>query len=749
MMSRNRSPSSSINTLNSETTTTTSESDDGNNSSLRSNSFRRPFRRNGAFKKKKYSIILDHSFHPRFFKQPTFCSHCREFIWGVLNKQGYQCEVCSLVVHKRCHELVTFKCPGADKGIETDPRKVHKFQLHTYSTPTFCDHCGSMLYGVYKQGFQCKSCLMNFHKRCRPNVPNLCGCDAVEKRGRIELRIQVKNLNNNHHHSDDDNHNNNNDNDNNHIENINDKMIICCDIRKAKNLCIMDPNGLSDPYVKVKLLSSNYQSLNNNRESITKYKTKIIRNTLNPEWNERICIEIGPQDRDKRLLISVWDWDRTSRNDFIGSLSFGVSELIKQSVEGWYKLLNEEEGAYYNEPLPPPGENLIDYLQKKLHINNIEQQQEQQFRSTVSEKNSHDNHDSKEHLFHSLTKHHHHHSKDFKLNDGLDSFNLLKILGKGSFGKVLLAELKKNPKQLYAIKVLKKDVLIMADDIESAMIEKRVLALTNKPPFLLGLHSCFQDKERLYFVMEYVTGGDLMFQIQKFRKFKEPIACFYATEIAIGLFFLHERGIVYRDLKLDNILLDSEGHIKIGDFGMCKEGIFGSKTAHTFCGTPDYIAPEIIKGIPYSKSVDWWSYGVLLYEMLTGQAPFDGEDEDELFQNIIDHNVLYPKSISKEAKDLCKAFLVKDSQQRLGSGINDELKIKNHPFFRRIDWIKILNKEIQPPYKPQITDDRLVENFDINFTKSQLTMTPSDKSVIANLNGNEFDGFSYVNPLYI
>ncbi|KAH9420538.1 hypothetical protein DERP_000964 [Dermatophagoides pteronyssinus] len=253
MMSRNRSPtSSSINTLNSETTTTTSESDDGNNSSLRSNSFRRPFRRNGAFKKKKYSIVLDHSFHPRFFKQPTFCSHCREFIWGVLNKQGYQCEVCSLVVHKRCHELVTFKCPGADKGIETDPRKVHKFQLHTYSTPTFCDHCGSMLYGVYKQGFQY-------------------------------------------------------------------------------------------PYVKVKLLSSNYQSLNNNRESITKYKTKIIRNTLNPEWNERICIEIGPQDRDKRLLISVWDWDRTSRNDFIGSLSFGVSELIKQSVEGWYKLLNEEE----------------------------------------------------------------------------------------------------------------------------------------------------------------------------------------------------------------------------------------------------------------------------------------------------------------------------------------------------------------------------------------------------------------------
>ncbi|OTF81950.1 kinase C-like protein, partial [Euroglyphus maynei] len=530
-------------------------------------------------------------FHPRFFKQPTFCSHCREFIWGVLNKQGYQCEICSLVVHKRCHELVTFKCPGADKGIETDPRKVHQFQLHTYSTITFCDHCGSMLYGLYKQGFQCRSCLMNFHKRCRPNVPNLCGCDAVEKRGRIELRIQVNAFNDHN-----DGHVENKSNNNNVMIN-NDKMIICCDIRKAKNLCIMDPNGLSDPYVKVKLLSSNHQSLNNNRESITKYKTKIIRKTLNPEWNERICIEIGPQDRDKRLLISVWDWDRTSRNDFIGSLSFGVSELIKQPVEGWYKLLNEEEGAYYNEPLPPPGENLIDYLQQ-LQIN---VQQEQQVRRAVSERNHDDNHDtSKDDFFHSLTRH-----KDLKLS-GLDSFDILKILGKGSFGKVLLAESKKNPDQLYAIKVLKKDVLIMADDIESALIEKRVLALNNKPPFLLGLHSCFQDKERLYFVMEYVTGGDLMFQIQKFRKFKEPIACFYAAEIAIGLFFLHDSGIIYRDLKLDNVLLDSEGHIKIGDFGMCKEGIFGSKTAHTFCGTPDYIAPEIIKSIPYSKSADWY-----------------------------------------------------------------------------------------------------------------------------------------------
>ncbi|XP_053307586.1 protein kinase C zeta type isoform X2 [Spea bombifrons] len=339
---------------------------------------------------------------------------------------------------------------------------------------------------------------------------------------------------------------------------------------------------------------------------------------------------------------------------------------------------------------------------------------------------------------------------------GLQDFDLIRVIGRGSYAKVLLVRLKKND-QAYAMKVVKKELVHDDEDIDWVQTEKHVFEQASNNPFLVGLHSCFQTPSRLFLVIEYVNGGDLMFHMQRQRKLPEEHARFYAAEICIALNFLHERGIIYRDLKLDNVLLDAEGHIKLTDYGMCKEGLGPGDTTSTFCGTPNYIAPEILRGEEYGFSVDWWALGVLMFEMMAGRSPFDiitdnpdMNTEDYLFQVILEKPIRIPRILSVKASNVLKGFLNKDPKDRLGcqpqTGFSD---IKSHTFFRSIDWDMLEKKQVAPPFKPQITDDYGLENFDTQFTSEPVQLTPDDEDVIKRIDQSEFEGFEYINPLLL
>ncbi|EHB17963.1 Protein kinase C iota type [Heterocephalus glaber] len=273
----------------------------------------------------------------------------------------------------------------------------------------------------------------------------------------------------------------------------------------------------------------------------------------------------------------------------------------------------------------------------------------------------------------------------------------------------------------------------------------------------VGLHSCFQTESRLFFVLDYVNCGDLMFYVQQQGILPEEHARFYSAEISLAFNYLHQQGILYRNLKLDNVLLDAEGHIKLTDYWVCKEGLQPGDMTHTFCGTPNYLAPEIIREEEYGFSMDWWTLGVLVYEMLIGKSPFHLDENfynpyensiDYLLEVILERDIFIPRCLSVRATIILEKFLNRNPNERLGChpqrGFAD---VQKHPFFRNVNWDMMEQKQVVPLFKPNISGEFGLYNFDPQFMNKPVWLTPDDNDIVRKTDGHEFEGFEYINHL--
>lgn len=319
----------------------------------------------------------------------------------------------------------------------------------------------------------------------------------------------------------------------------------------------------------------------------------------------------------------------------------------------------------------------------------------------------------------------------------IDEFDLLKVIGKGSFGKVMQV-VKKDTKQIYALKTLRKQHIISRMEVTHTLAERTVLArITN--PFIVPLKFSFQSPEKLYLVLSFINGGELFWHLQKEGKFSMNRSRFYIAELLTALESLHELNVIYRDLKPENILLDYQGHIALCDFGLCKLNMTNNDKTNTFCGTPEYLAPELLLNQGYTRSVDWWTLGILLYEMLTGLPPFYDDDVPTMYKKILQNELKFPTWLENtDAQDLLIKLIQKDPSKRL----DDAQTIKNHSFFKDIDWKKLLSKNYLPPFKPNVESLLDTSNFDQDFTNEK----PQDSVVDDFLSESvqkQFGGWTY------
>ncbi|EDQ85796.1 uncharacterized protein MONBRDRAFT_34036 [Monosiga brevicollis MX1] len=595
-----------------------------------------------------------------------------------VTRQGLRCLDCGLAVHERCHAQLLVPCAGLDIELGQEASRPHKFQVKSYTTPTFCQHCGQMLYGLLRQGVQCSECHVNAHRSCSQSIPALCGMDLGEERGRIRLAFQV-------------------DKDSNSIRVT---VLECANVGKFsqaddKNLTIFDC------YAKVCVQGLKAKSLKTSDLVSTTGNVRF-------DWTANMPI---PAKLSKTQRIFVYIKSATEgkkKNIFLGGVSFAIDKILAGEVrpECWYYLLNESRGAFTNSAVLSDSE--LDSIKKQLE--DADRVRRESRPSHVSRQNP------------------------------FEGFKPLCVLGRGSFGKVVLVE-DRVTKQLLALKMLKKTLAYRGDEHIYILNERRALALDNKPPFIVDIHSCFQTPSHLCFAMEYINGGDLMYHIQRQRRFTEPAAQFLLAEICFALWFLHEQHIIYRDLKLDNIMLTQAGHVKLCDLGMVAFLPGPDGHAKTFAGTPTYLAPEIIMDCPYTTAVDWWALGVLAFELLSGREPFGAKTDEEIYNKILRNRVRFPSTISPAGMTFIKRLLQSVPAKRLGK---TRAEVQRDPFFAGLDWKAVEKQKVKPHFVPTAKSDF---NVDDSFLKASVALTP-DQDLELMEPTSVFDRFSFVNVTF-
>ncbi|KAH6911535.1 AGC/PKC protein kinase [Coprinopsis sp. MPI-PUGE-AT-0042] len=677
--------------------------------------------RQGALRMRKGDVheMNGHKFVQQQFYQLMKCAFCGDFL---LNAAGYQCEDCRYTCHQKCYEKVVTKCisktgTGEDED-KINHRIPHRFESITNIGANWCCHCGYMLPLGRKNARRCTECDITCHANCAHLVPDFCGMKMEvanellrsmqdikrrreERRPPTHLPEQIQATSPS------------------ALESRMGQMHIAAPPPQPEPGPPIHP-PTTDPYGRpMQMPTPGYG-----------HGPPADRPHYPPQQSPPPPAQSPPFGSPTQPLPSRLPAGRPPP---------GYSEPSQgppRPPPGAYDPNAAGYGQQYPQPRqpvglpekptspvspvqsrtsggpPPPMPQRMSIHQQQQMVP-PQQQQPPQRQATKSRR------------------------------VGLDDFNFLAVLGKGNFGKVMLAE-EKRSNGLYAIKVLKKEFIIENDEVESTRSEKRVFltAARERHPFLLGLHSCFQTETRIYFVMEYVSGGDLMLHIQR-KQFSLRQAKFYASEVLLALEYFHANGVVYRDLKLDNILLTLDGHVKVADYGLCKENMWYGQTTSTFCGTPEFMAPEILLEQRYGRAVDWWAFGVLTYEMLLGQSPFRGDDEDEIFDAILEDEPLYPITMPRDAVSILQKLLTRDPTRRLGSGKEDAEEIKRQPFFKDVNWDDVLHKRIPPPYFPTINGSADTSNFDEEFTREQPTLTPVHGQ-LSSRDQAEFNGFSWV-----